>query len=92
MWGKDIETEVLHVGDFIKVEDEQIGVNKAVRITQIERDLLKPHSYDITLSDTVTKTTTCALERVAEIDEIIRINNLQTRQKRGVGGKLRRNF
>lgn len=77
MWGKDIETEVLHVGDFIKVEDEQIGVNKAVRITQIERDLLKPHSYDITLSDTVTKTTTVRVwNELQEIDEIIRINNL----------------
>lgn len=77
MWGKEIETEVLHVGDFIKVEDEQIGVNKAVRITQIERDLLKPHSYDITLSDTVTKTTTVRVwNELQEIDEIIRINNL----------------
>lgn len=77
MWGKEIETEVLHVGDFIKVEDEQIGVNKAVRITQIERDLLKPHSYDITLSDTVTKTTTVRVwNELQEIDEIIKINKL----------------
>lgn len=77
LWGKEIETEVLHVGDFIKVEDEQIGVNKAVRITQIERDLLKPHSYDITLSDTVTKTTTVRVwNELQEIDEIIKINKL----------------
>ena len=77
MWGKEIETEVLHVGDFIKVEDNQIGVNKAVRITQIERDLLKPHSYDITLSDTVTKTTTVRVwNELQEIDEIIKINKL----------------
>lgn len=77
LWGKEIETEVLHVGDFIKVEDEQIGVNKAVRITQIERDLLKPHSYDITLSDTVTKTTTVRVwNELQEIDEIIRTNKL----------------
>lgn len=77
MWGKEIETEVLHVGDFIKVEDEEIGVNKAVRITQIERDLLKPHSYDITLSDTATKTTTVRVwNELQEIDEIIKINKL----------------
>jgi hypothetical protein len=77
LWGKEIETEVLHVGDFIKVEDEQIGVNKAVRITQIERDLLKPHSYDITLSDTVTKTTTVRVwNELQEIGEIIKINKL----------------
>ena len=77
MWGKEIETEVLHVGDFIKVEDEQIGVNKAVRITQIERDLLKPHSYDITLSDTVTKTTTVRVwNELQDISEVIKINKL----------------
>lgn len=77
MWGKEIETEVLHVGDFIKVEDEQIGVNKSVRITQIERDLLKPHSYDITLSDTITKTTTVRVwNELQEIDEVIKINKL----------------
>lgn len=77
LWGKEIETEVLHVGDFIKVEDEQIGVNKAVRITQIERDLLKPHSYDITLSDTITKTTTVRVwNELQEIGEIIKINKL----------------
>ena len=33
LWGKEVETEILHVGDFIPIEDEQIGVNKAVRIT-----------------------------------------------------------
>ena len=77
LWGKYIETEVLHVGDFIKVEDEQIGVNKAVRITQIERDLLKPHSYDITLSDTITKTTTVRVwNELQDISEVIKINKL----------------
>ena len=77
LWGKEIETEVLHVGDFIKVEDEQIGINKAVRITKIERDLLRPHSYDITLSDTVTKNTTVRVwNELQKIGEVIDINNL----------------
>ena len=77
LWGKDVETEILHVGDYINVEDEQIGVNKAVRITQIERDLLKRHTYDITLSDTVTKTTTVrVLNDLKNLNEIITINKL----------------
>lgn len=77
LFGDEVETEILHVGDFISIEDEQIGVNKAVRITQIERDLLKPHSYDITLSDTVTKTTTVRVwNELQEINEVIQINKL----------------
>lgn len=77
LWGKDTATEILHVGDFIKIEDEQIGVSKAVRITQIDRDLLKRHSYDITLSDTVTKSTTVkVINNLQEINETIAINKL----------------
>lgn len=77
LWGKDTETTILHVGDFIKIEDEQIGVSKAVRITEIDRDLTKRHSYDITLSDTVTKSTTIkVLNNLQEINETIAINKL----------------
>ena len=77
LFGDEVETEILHVGDFIPIEDAQIGVNKAVRITQIERDLLKPHSYDITLSDTITKTTTVRVwNELQEINEVIQINKL----------------
>lgn len=77
LWGKDTETEVLHVGDFINIEDEQIGVSKAVRVTQIDRDLLKRHSYDLTLSDTVTKSTTVkVINNLQEINETIAINKL----------------
>lgn len=77
LWGKEVETEILHVGDFIPIEDEQVGVNKAVRITRIERDLLKRHSYDITLSDTVTKTTTVRiLNEIEDLNEVIAINKL----------------
>ena len=77
LWGKDTETTVLHVGDFIKIEDEQIGVSKAVRITEIDRDLTKRHSYDLTLSDTVTKSTTVkVINNLQEINETIAINKL----------------
>ena len=77
LWGKEVETEILHVGDFIPIEDEQIGVNKAVGITRIERDLLKRHSYDITLSDTVTKSTTVrVLNEIEDLNEVITINKL----------------
>lgn len=77
MFGREVETEVLHVGDYINVEDEDIGVNKAVRIVRIERNLLKQHAYDITLSDTVTKSTTVrVLNEIEDINEVININKL----------------
>lgn len=77
MFGREVETEVLHVGDYINVEDEDIGVNKAVRIVRIERNLLKRHSYDITLSDTVTKSTTVrVINEIEDINEVITINKL----------------
>lgn len=77
MFGEAVEVEVLHVGDYIQVKDPDIGVDKAVRITAIERDILKPHSYQITLSDTVAKTvTTRVLNDIEDINEVIAINKL----------------
>ena len=77
MFGREAATEVLHVGDSIPIVDEGIGVDKEVRITQFERNLLKPHSYTITLSDTVTRSTTLrVLGELENINEVIAINNL----------------
>ena len=77
MFGREADTEVLHVGDSIPIVDEGVGVDKEVRITQLERNLLKPHSYTITLSDTVTRSTTLrVLNEIENINEVISINNL----------------
>lgn len=77
MFGREVEAEILHVGDYINIEDEDIGVNKAVRIVRLERNLLKRHAYDITLSDTVTKSTTVrVLNEIDDINEVININKL----------------
>ena len=77
MFGREADTEVLHVGDSMPIVDEGVGVDKEVRITQLERNLLKPHSYTITLSDTVTRSTTLrVLSEIENINEVININNL----------------
>ncbi len=77
MFGREADTEVLRVGDSIPIVDEGVGVDKEVRITQLERNLLKPHSYTITLSDTVTRSTTLrVLSEIENINEVININNL----------------
>lgn len=65
------------VGDYILVEDEDIGVNKSVRITAFTRDLLREYKYNITLGDSVTKTTiTRVIEDLQKIDNVIEINDL----------------
>ena len=65
------------VGDYIPVEDEDIGVEKSIRITGFKRDLLQPYKYSLTLADSVTKSTyTRIISDLKEIDEIIKINNL----------------
>lgn len=65
------------VGDYIPVEDEDIGVNKSVRITAFTRDLLREYKYNITLGDSVTKQTiTRVIEDLQKIDNVIEINNL----------------
>ena len=65
------------VGDYIPVEDEDIGVNKSVRFTAFTRDLLREYKYNITLGDSVTKTTiTRVIEDLQKIDNVIEINDL----------------
>lgn len=81
-FGRDLPTEVLSIGDFIRIVDEQLGVDKEVRITAIERDLLRRHTYNITLSDTVTKSNTVrVINSLNEINEAIRTNGLADPQK-----------
>lgn len=75
------------VGDYIPVEDADIGVNKSVRITAFTRDLLQEYKYNITLGDSVTKTTiTRVIEDLQKIDNVIEINDL------GNPSKARRNW
>ena len=77
LFGRGVDTEVLHVGDYIRIVDEGIGVDKEVRITRIERDLLKRHSYSITLSDTIQKNSTIrVLNEISDINEVINMNGL----------------
>ena len=65
-------------GDYIPVEDEALGVKHSVRVQSFTRDLLRPYSYSLTLSDT---TTTSILNRIIsdqiETDKIIRMNNIK---------------
>jgi hypothetical protein len=65
------------VGDYIPVQDSDIGVDKSIRLTGFTRDILKPYKYDITLGEAVTKTTiTRIIKDQRSVEEIIRFNKL----------------
>lgn len=65
------------VGDYIPVEDLDIGLDKSIRITGFTRDLLQPYKYSLTLGDSITKSSyTRIISDLTEIDRIIEINNL----------------
>ncbi len=65
-------------GDYLHIVDDDINVDKSIRIKGITRNILDEYKYTLTISDTVTtSTTTRMLQELAEIDKIIGINNLK---------------
>ena len=71
-------TNVFQPGDYLHIVDGDIGVDKSVRIRSLERNILDPYEYDLTISDTVTtQVTNRVISDLVEIDKIIEINNLK---------------
>ena len=65
-------------GDRIPIKDEDVNVDKLVRIQTIKRDIIDEYMYDLTISDTNT-TSSLASQVVAELKEIdttIKTNHL----------------
>lgn len=64
-------------GDNLHVIDEDIAVDKDVRVKSIKRDVLNEYDYTLTLSDTVTTPVTSrVLAKLAEIEKVIAVNKL----------------
>ncbi|WP_333661608.1 hypothetical protein [Chishuiella changwenlii] len=76
-------TEFFKVGDFIKVIDEDFGINRFIRIKSIERDLRKPFDYKLVLSDSkVTNLVSGTIPgEIKNIKNIIKLNNLNNPAK-----------
>ena len=71
-------TNVFQPGDYLHIVDGDIGVDKSVRIRSLERNILDPYEYDLTISDTVTtNVTNRVISDLVEIDKVITINNLK---------------
>lgn len=66
-------------GDYLRVIDDEIGVDKSIRVKSLTRDLLSPYEYTLTISDSVTNAgvITRVISDLIEIDKVLEINNLK---------------
>lgn len=83
---RDSHSVIFNVGDYVPVKDERFGVEKSIRITQINRNLLLEQDYNLTLSDTHTvSVATQAVINVQEHEKIVTTYGLKdlTKAKRG---------
>lgn len=81
-------SNIFSLGDQIQVIDDDIGVNKSLRITGFTRDALDPYRYTLTLSEAAYNKTIInrIISDIEDITDIIEINNL------GDPYKARRNW
>ncbi|MFJ1377420.1 hypothetical protein ACILE8_03495 [Capnocytophaga canimorsus] len=84
--GNGVLRNVFSVGDYIPIVDEDIDVNKSIRIQSFQRDVFKPYQYTLTISDLVsTSIVNKIISELIEVDKVIQINQLQDpiKAKRG---------
>lgn len=69
---------VFNAGDFIRIKDDDLGINRAIRILSVERDLSNPFIYSLTISDSkvTTSLSTTVIGEIDVIKNIIKNNNL----------------
>lgn len=72
-------TNVFAPGDYLPIKDDEIGVDKSIRIKSFTRNVLDPYDYTLTISDTQTKgdITTRVISDLVDIDKVLTINNLK---------------
>lgn len=77
--GSDGIVNVFKPGDCLPIKDDEIGVDKAIRIKSFTRNVLDPYDYALTISDVSTKADiiTRVISEIGDIDKVIDINNLK---------------
>lgn len=72
-------TNVFAPGDYLPIKDDEIGVDKSIRIKSFTRNVLDPYDYSLTISDTQTNgdITTRVISDLVDIDKVLTINNLK---------------
>lgn len=68
---------IFMVGDYIHVVDDDLNVDKSIRITGFTRDLINEYKYKLTIADTVEQSIyNRIISDLIDIDKIIQINDL----------------
>ncbi len=69
---------IIMVGDYIPIKDDDINVDKTVRVRAFTRDLIRKYNYTLTISDTLERNiTNRVISDLIDIDKIITTNNLK---------------
>lgn len=81
--GGGTEAALFQPGDYLTVQDDDLGVERTIRIKELTRDLLDPYKYGVTLSDTPVRASNLVrtIADVEDLKEIITINQLNDPQK-----------
>jgi len=78
IFGGDESVAIYSPGDYVNVKDEGVGVEKAVRIQALQRNLLNIYDYNLTLSDVAENSiTTRVISDLITIDKIATNNRLK---------------
>ena len=78
LFGEDAEGTLFRPGDYINIKDESIGVNKAVRIQSLQRNLLDVYDYTLTLADVAQHNiTTRVISELIDLDKITTTHRLK---------------
>lgn len=75
----DVIVNIFAPGDYLHVVDDDIDVDKSVRIKSFTRNILDPYDYSLTISDTTitTEITNRVISELIDIDKVLTINNLK---------------
>ena len=78
VFGGDESVAIYSPGDYVNVKDEGVGVEKAVRIQSLQRNILNIYDYNLTLSDVAENSiTTRVISDLITIDKIATNNRLK---------------
>ena len=66
-------------GDYLHIVDDDIDVDKSIRIKSFTRNILDPYDYTLTISDITTDTQIInrVISDLVDIDKVLNINNLK---------------
>jgi hypothetical protein len=76
--GSGTTVNIFAPGDYIPVKDDDIDVDKSVRIQSLTRNLLDEYDYSLTISDTVSSAlVNRVISELTDLDKIVTANKLK---------------